>query len=100
MNNLKSILYKDKSILYECHRDLIESRSDLSLNIMDIKVICSNGSVNYCKLLISLLDPELSKLICDNDKDDLLIICPDVSKEEFIDTILPFLKEISEKKYP
>lgn len=76
MNNLKAVLY-------DCHRNLIESKSDLSLIITDIKVICSNGSVNYCKLLMSLVDPDLSRLICD-DKDDLLIICPDISKQEFM----------------
>ena len=73
-----------KAVLYDLHQDLIVSsgRSDLSL-ITDAKVICSDGSVNYCKLLISLLDPELSTLIRD-DNEDLLIICPDISRQEFV----------------
>ena len=74
-----------KAVLYDSHQDLIESsgRSDLSHIITDSKVICSDGSVNYCKLLISLLDPELSTLIRD-DNEDLLIICPDISRQEFV----------------
>ncbi len=70
-----------RELLYECHQALIGSnRSNLPT---DTTVICKNGTLRYSKLLISLVDPELSKFIID-DKEELCFIYPDTSKEEFI----------------
>ena len=83
-----------KEVLYEYHQALIKSGGISDLITTDTTVICQNGTVRYCKLLISLVDPELSKLISD-DKDDLCIIYPDLSKEEFIEDYSSFWKKAS-----
>ena len=71
-----------REILYKCHKTLIES-GETSILSSDTTVICKDGTVRYSKMLISLVDPELSKFIID-DKEDLCFIYPDISKEEFI----------------
>ena len=83
-----------KEVLCECHQALIKSGGISDLITTDTTVICQNGTIRYCKLLISLVDPELSKLISD-DMDDLYVIYPDLSKEEFIKYYSSFWKQAS-----
>ena len=74
----------NKIFLYY-HERMTHSYSDSSCILSDIKIICSDGTINYSKLLISLVDPTLLNVIQENEDDDQIVLCPDFQRKEFMD---------------
>ena len=76
-----------KDILQDCHKSMINSCSDSKLLFSDTKIICEDGTINYSKLLLSIADPVLVKILQENndeDDDNQIILCPGYKRKEII----------------
>ena len=78
-----------KDILQDCHKSMINSCSDSKLLFSDTKIICEDGTINYSKLLLTIVDPVIVKILQENsDEDDdypKIILCPDFKRKEIIE---------------
>lgn len=77
-----------KDILRDCHRSMINSCSDSELFFSDAKFVCEDGTINYSKLLLTVADPVIVKILQENNHEDddhqKIILCPDFKRKEII----------------